>query len=163
MSDFNSAATLAGYFVAHGVWSVADGVACAPLVAYEGPDGRGFKKFDTDAGAAGRAEEWLSANPQQADRAVMVVDGYAELDGIRHDALIARVVEYGPPCRTMHVVVPYRPAGSTEGFAVHSPRFGAAEGVAYEELDSLSEAFFAGVISHTAASPIWTSHLDESV
>ena len=163
--EFANAAMLAGYFVAHGVWSVSDGASVIPMVAHEGPDGRGFQKFvgDEGGGAARRAQEWLEDNPQGVARAVMVVDGFAELDGVRRDALIAHVIEYGPPRRSLHIVVPYRPPAADGGFAVHSPRFGAAENIEVADLDAVGDFFFSGVIAHTAASPIWTSHLDESV
>jgi hypothetical protein len=164
--DFESAAMLAGYFVAHGLWSVSEGAAFMPIVAHEGPEGRGFQKFTPEEGrraAALRAEEWLTANPMGAERAVMVVDGFAELDGVGHDALIAYVVEYGPEMRSMHIVVPYRPKASEAGFAVHSPRFGDTRNIDREDLDEIGDFFFSGVVAHTAASPIWTASLDESV
>lgn len=163
--DFAAAAALAGYFIAHGVWSVSDGAAVMPMVAHEGPDGRGFQKFVSDDQGAGarQAEAWLQANPSNAERAVLVVDGFADLDGTRRDALIAHVIEYGPPRRSLHIVLPYRPRATDAGFAVHSPRFGAAEGLEDVDLEALGQAFFAGVGAHAAASSIWTDHLDESV
>jgi hypothetical protein len=163
--DFELAAMLAGYFVAHGIWSVSEGARFAPMVAHEGPEGRGFQKFVGDDGGteARRAAEWLSANPMGAERAVMVVDGFAELDGVGRDALIAHVIEYGPELRSLHIVVPYRPKESDAGFAVHSPRFGGAENIDLSDLEQIGDAFFSGVVAHTAASPIWTANLDESV
>lgn len=163
--DFSAAAALAGYFVAHGLWSVSDGAAVIPMVAHEGETGRGYQRFlGEDAGqGARRAEEWMTENPHRASRAVMVVDGYAELDGVRRDALIAHVIEYGPPRRSLHIVLPYRRRDDEAGFAVHSPRFGGAEGLDQIDLDALGQAFFAGVGAHSAASEIWTEHLDESV
>jgi hypothetical protein len=160
MDDFEDAARLAGYFVAHGMWSLSDGATVSPMIAHEGPGGRGFQKF---LGDSDTAEEYLEANPSGADRAVMIVDGYFEVEGVRRDALIARVVAYGPPRQSLHIVVPYRPARSDAGFAVHSPRFGNPENIDPVRLDALGDAFFSGVVLHTAASPIWTSHLDESV
>jgi hypothetical protein len=164
-NQFGMAIALAGYFVAHGLWSVSDGAALMPMIAHEGPAGRGFQRFvggDLGAGAR-RAEQVLDDNPHQAMRAVMVVDGYLDIDGVQHDALIARVVEYGPPRRSLHIVLPYRPLDSTDGFAVHSPRFGNARGLTHVDLDGLGRAFFAGVGAHVAAAPIWTAHLDESI
>lgn len=160
MDDFDDAARLAGYFVAHGMWSLSDGAMVSPMIAHEGAAGRGFQKF---LDGAQDAEEYLDSNPQGAERAVLVVDGFFELEGVRRDALIAHVIAYGPPRRSLHIVVPYRPANSDAGFAVHSPRFGNPENIAPERLDALGDAFFSGVVLHTAASPIWTSHLDESV
>jgi hypothetical protein len=60
-------------------------------------------------------------------------------------------------------VLPYRAKDDAGGFAVHSPRFGAAEGLDEVDLDALGQAFFAGVGAHSAASEIWTEHLDESI
>ena len=163
--SFSAAAALAGYFVAHGLWSVSDGAPVVPMVAHEGAAGRGYQRFmgeDASTGAR-RAEAWMSENPQGVSRAVMVVDGYAELDGVRHDALIAHVIEYGPPRRSLHIVLPYRRKDDAAGFAVHSPRFGGAEGLDAVDLEALGQAFFAGVGAHSAASEIWTEHLDESV
>lgn len=163
--SFSAAAALAGYFVAHGLWSVSDGAPVVPMVAHEGEAGRGYQRFmgeDASTGAR-RAEEWMSENPHGVSRAVMVVDGYAELDGVRHDALIAHVIEYGPPRRSLHIVLPYRRKDDAAGFAVHSPRFGGAEGLDAVDLEALGQAFFAGVGAHSAASEIWTDHLDESV
>lgn len=163
--SFSAAAALAGYFVAHGVWSVSDGAPVIPMVAHEGAAGRGYQRFmGEDASTAARlAEAWMSENPHGVNRAVMVVDGYAELDGVRHDALIAHVIEYGPPRRSLHIVLPYRRKDDAAGFAVHSPRFGGAEGLEAVDLEELGQAFFAGVGAHSAASEIWTDHLDESV
>lgn len=164
--DFTEAVTLAGYFIAHGVWSVSDGAAVLPMVAQEGEDGRAIQRFTgDDDGSSGvrQAEEWLDGNPADANHAVLVVDGYAELDGVRRDALIARVISYGPPRRSLHIVVPYRPRDSTDGFAVHSPRFGGDTGLEGIDLDALGQAFFAGVGAHLAAAPIWQDHLDESI
>lgn len=163
--DFAAAVALAGYFLAHGLWSLSDGARVVPMVAHEGESGRGYQRFLGDDGITGalRAEEWLATNPHQASRAVMVVDGYAELDGVRRDALIAHVIEYGPPRRSLHIVLPYRPFASNDGFAVHSPRFGSAENLEEVDLDGLGRAFFAGVGSHSAASEIWADHLDESI
>lgn len=163
--DFSSACTLAGYFVAHSLWSVSDGCVVLPMIAHEGPCGRGFQRFFGNDLAAGArdAQAWLDANPDEAAHAVMIVDGFADIDGHRHDALIARVVDYGPPQRSLHIVLPYRPKGTDLGFAVHSPRFGGPEGFGEIDLDALGKAFFRGVVSHSAAGPIWTAHLDESV
>lgn len=165
VEDFSAAAALAGYFVAHGLWTVSDGAVVIPMVAHEGDSGRGYQRFlgDDADGSARRAEEWLTDNPSNASRAVMVIDGYAELDGIRRDALIAHVIEYGPPRRSLKIVLPYRPKDADGGFAVHSPRFGAAQGLDEVDLEALGQAFFAGVGAHSAASTIWTDHLDESV
>ncbi len=163
--DFARAVALAGYFVAHGVWSASDGALVVPMVVLEGPEGRSFQRFSGEdlADSTRRAEQVLDENPQGATRAVMICDGYLDIDGVKHDALLARIVQYGTPTLRLQVVVPYRPAGSDDGFAVHSPRFGGAENLEGIDLDQLGRAFFGGVGAHVAAAPIWTEHLDESI
>jgi hypothetical protein len=161
MSDLGR---LAGFFAAHGVWSVSDGATLIPLLGYEQASGeRGMSRFATnDLGAAAQAgRDALEANANAAVRAVLVVDGYVHLEVGRIDALIVEAVEYGPQRRSVTVAVPYRPLASPGGFAVHRPKF--LSGVDRQEASALGEAFFAGVDSHERAAPVWSAHLDESV
>jgi hypothetical protein len=163
MSDLGR---LAGFFAAHGVWSVSDGATLIPLLGYEQASGeRGMSRFATDdLGAAAQAgRDALEANAIGALRAVLVVDGYVHLEVGRIDALIVEAVEYGPQRRSVTMAVPYRPQASPGGFAVHRPKFLQLSGVDRQEAPALGEAFFAGVDSHERAAPVWNSHLDESL
>lgn len=158
-------AQLAGFFAAHGVWSVSDGATLIPILGYENGSGeRGMSRFaHDDLGAAANAgREALAANPAGAQRAVLVVDGYVHLDVGRVDALVVEAVEYGPQPLSLTVAVPYRLASSPDGFAVHRPKFLAMNGIDRQEAAGLGEAFFAGVDSHEAAAAVWNAHLDNS-
>ena len=77
-------------------------------IVHEGPEGRSFQRFGGDDVVENtrRAEQLLDENPSGAVRAVMVCDGYLDIDGVKHDALLARIVEYGSPPRRLSVVVP---------------------------------------------------------
>ena len=159
-------ARLAGFFAAHGIWSIADGATLIPMLGSEQAGGERrlvrFANQDIAVGAqAGR--DALAANPDAAARAVLVVDAYLHLPAGRLDALVVEAVEYGPQERSLRIGVPYRPQPSPGGFAVHRPKLLQIEGVAESEAPVLIEAFFAGVDSHERAAPIWNASLDESI
>ncbi|WP_285548923.1 hypothetical protein [Actinoplanes regularis] len=156
-------ARMAGFFAAHGMWSISDeGGPITPLFGYETADGRrGAIRFaDEDLQVAvERGKEALDTNADGADRAVLIFDGYAHLASGRMDALIIEGVEYGPSPRRFQMAVPYRP----EPFAVFRPKFLKADRVGADEWPALGDAFYAGVDSHEQAGPIWNAHLDQSI
>jgi len=104
-------ARLAGFFAAHGIWSVADGGTLTPLLGYEQTDGgRGMDRFaagDT-AEAVHAGQDALQANRRGSVRAVLVTDAYIQLGTGRSDALIVQAVEYGPGRQSMTMAIPYR-------------------------------------------------------
>lgn len=157
-------ARLAGFFAAHGIWSVSDGATLIPMMGYEQAGGeRCMVRFAAEDIAVGAqtGQEALSANRDGAARAVLVVDAYLELPAGRIDALVVEAVEYGPQPRSLKIGIPYRPQPSPGGFAVHRPKIlGSLTG---EEAPALIEAFFAGVDSHAEAAQVWNACLDESV
>ncbi|GAA1876529.1 hypothetical protein [Asanoa iriomotensis] len=156
-------ARLAGFFAAHGIWSVADGGTLTPLLGYERADGeRGMVRFaNEDVGAGAQiGRQALRDNRNGAVRAVLVVDAYLHLHAGKVDALVAEAVDYGPPSRTFTIGVPYRPQGSPGGFAVHRPKLLQDPGA---EATALIEAFFAGVDAHEPAAQVWNASLDESI
>ena len=159
-------ARLAGFFAAHGIWSVADGATLIPLLGYELSSGdRGMDRFALDdiGEGAQAGQDSLQANRRSAVRAVLVVDGYLHLNTGRTDALIVDAVEYGPVRRSLKMGVPYRPQPNPLGFAVHRPKFIEVVGAEQRDYNALAESFFAGVDSHERAAPIWNAHLDPSV
>lgn len=159
-------ARLAGFFAAHGIWSVSDGATLIPLLGYEhGSGDRGMDRFALgDVGAGAQAgQDALQANRPGAVRAVLVVDGYLHLPTGRTDALIVDAVEYGPSRRSFKMGVPYSPRSSRRGFAVHRPKFIQVVGVNKQDYPTLADAFFAGVDSHERAAPVWDAHLDPSI
>jgi hypothetical protein len=84
-------ARLAGFFAAHGIWSVCDGATLTPLLGYEQADGsRGMDRFVSDdiADAVLTGQDALEANRRGSARAVLVTDAHVQLDTGRTDALI---------------------------------------------------------------------------
>jgi hypothetical protein len=155
-------ARLAGFFAAHGIWSVSEGETLIPLLGYTHADGEyGMDRlmFDDVAEGARAGQDALADGDPSWTGAVLVADGYVHLDQGKTDALIVEAVEYGPYRQTMQLAVPYRPAQDPRGFAVHRPKFMNVE----SDLDALAEAFFVGAASHTEASAVWDAHLDESI
>ncbi|MFI5911393.1 hypothetical protein [Dactylosporangium sp. NPDC051541] len=62
-------------------------------------------------GSTGR--DAFDANEAGARRAVLVADGYVDLDAGKFDALIVEGVEYGAAGVALTVAVPYRPAAGS--------------------------------------------------
>lgn len=155
-------ARLAGFFTAHGVWSVSEGETLIPLLGYEHADGEyGMDRlmFDDFAEGARAGQDALADGDPSWTSAVLVADGYIDLDQGKTDALLVEAVHYGPYRRTMRLAVPYRPAQDPRGFAVHRPKFMNVE----SDLDTVAEAFFSGAASHNEAHAVWDAHLDESI
>lgn len=159
-----AAVEFAGFLLAHGIWSVSQGETLMPMLGYSASGERTLLQLES-----GRTEdmvaqgtEFLAANSENASHAALIYDGYARLPEGRLDALIADVVAYDTPRRSLQIVVPYRNADAEEGFAVHRPKF---QGVAAATIDprEITAAFFRGVNSHEMAAPIWNEHLDQSV
>lgn len=154
---------LAGYFLAHAVWSVSDGDALIPMVGHETQGKRGLVRF---AGpelqeAATKAQQFVDANPQGATRACAIIDAFVTLGDRRTDALVVTAVRYAAPKRTLQVILPYRPAKAGQTFAVFKPKFTQFDGEP-AELDGAVEAFFRGVDGHAEAAKVWNAHLDQS-
>jgi hypothetical protein len=157
-------ARLAGFFTAHGIWSVSGGETLIPILGYEHGDGEyGMDRFVLDdVGDGARAgQESLRLNKHDASRAVLVVDGYVHLDTGKTDSLIVDAVNYDGG--SLKIAVPYRPQPSSLGFAVHRPKFLEIGGVDRRDYEALGEAFFEGVDSHEAAAQVWNAHYDPSL
>ncbi|WP_125617620.1 hypothetical protein [Actinomadura sp. WAC 06369] len=160
-------AAMAGFFAAHGVWSVSDGETLIPMLAYERPNGeRGMDRLvhDDVGNAAAAGQEALRTGRDGWVRAALVVDAFLHLDTGRVDALVVESVEYGSSPRSLKMAVPYRPQQAPQGFGVYRPKFIEVAGVDDADLPALADAFFAGVDSHEQAAAVWNAHLvDESV
>jgi hypothetical protein len=110
---------------------------------------------------AARGQEWLDANPDEAEDAVVAVDGFVTMAAGRKDAIILDMRSYRGPTPRLRVAVPYRQHHDPAGFAIHRPKFIVAK---LEEHDSaaMMEAFFNGVFSHEYGRRIWLECADGS-
>ena len=166
---------LAGFAMAHAVWCVSDDEVLIPMMMVESGGHREVLRFQTERLEEGVEEgrRHLVANPDQADRAVLVYDAYLTTEDGRRDALIgeardfavrardesgeADATEGGPESAGTSIVViyqPYRPAGSEAGFGVYSPKL---EFPAESQVDrqAAAEAFLQGLSAHEKGSEIW--------
>lgn len=160
-----AAAKFAGFLAAHAVWSVSDGETLIPLMGTETPDGkRKMDRFVADRIEQGvrEGQDRLNRNSAGATRAALVYDGFITLPTGKVDALLVDIREYGPPSSSLLMAVPYRPASSPQGFAVHRPKFLSSSGTE-PDYQKVGSAFFEGVDSHDKAAPVWSRHLDESL
>jgi hypothetical protein len=159
------AAKLAGFLAAHAVWSVFEGEMLIPLMGSETSDGkRQMHRFMADRIEEGvrEGQERLATNSDGASRATLIYDGFITLPSGKVDALLVDIRDYGSPSRSLLMAVPYRPASSPQGFAVHRPKFLSFAGTE-PDYEAIGSAFFQGVDSHDKAAPVWSRHLDESL
>jgi hypothetical protein len=157
-------ARLAGFFAAHGIWSVSEGETLVPLLGFETPGGdRGMYRFvhDDVAEGARAGQAALADNNDRAARAVLVIDAYVHLSQGRTDALIVRAVDYASGGPSFTMAVPYRPR--QWGFAVRRPTLTEVVGVPESAYGDLADAFFSGVFANEAAGAVWDAHYDPSI
>ena len=168
-SSFGNAAELAGFFLAHAVWCVSDkaGGPLVPFVGMSTKDGKQtltrFVSEEMEEGVA-QARKAVEASADKALAAVVVYDGYITLaDGVKRDALLAELTEYGAPNRTLQIALPYRSPKAKEGFAVFKPKFVGASGLDQAELQAAGADLFRGVDAHEEGVKVWNAHLDQSL
>jgi hypothetical protein len=160
-----SAAQLAGFIAAHGIWCVLDSGPLIPILTFELPNGsRHLNRLHAPELERGVevGREWLAQNREGATRAVLVYDGYITLRTGKLDALFLDVRDYGPPTRSLQMAVPYRPAANDQPFAVYRPKFLSCD-APNPDYETLGNAFFRGVDSHEKGAAIWNNHLDQSL
>lgn len=157
------ATEMAGFFLAHAVWSVSEGETLVPILAFERDGKRSFHRIENESyeDAVTQGKEWLAENPEDAERAVLIFDGYFTLDTHRTDALIAEIVDFGRPLETLRIILPYRHANAPDGFAVYRPKID-RDDLNDADLRLIAEALWRGVDSHAQGSEVWTKHLDQS-
>jgi hypothetical protein len=161
-APFAAAEEFGGFLVSHAIWCVSNGDTLTPMLGYAKNGERTLLRIEDEEmkEAVARGQAWIETNPDRAERAVFIYDGFVRLPSGRTDALMAVICDYGPPPMSLEIVVPYRSAKAGR-FAVHRPKFQAPKGIL--DLAGLGEAFFKGVNSHEHGARIWNEHLDQSI
>jgi hypothetical protein len=157
---------LGGFFAAHGIWCVSGGEALIPMLAEESStSGRTMQRFAADQLEQGveQAQAHLASNPNRADWAALIYDGYITLPSGRTDALFVVIRTYKSPEASLTMAVPYRNAASPNGFAVYRPKFIKWQGASEPDYQAFGQAFFTGVESHNEGFATWNRALDESI
>ena len=158
-------AQIAGFIAAHAIWSVAEGETLITILGSENADGqRSMTRLVTDRleESVARGREQLTANQERAVRAALAFDGYITLPEGKTDAVILEARDYssGEP-QPFKITIPYRHAKSPGGFAVYRPKLMEFP-QALAKPDTLINAFWSGVDSHTQAAEVWNAHIDQS-
>lgn len=86
-------AFLVGFFAAHAVWSIADGETLVPIYAYV--DSAGKRHMDRLMAesldvSVKEGRKRLAENPDHAQCAVLIFDGYVPVENVKTDALILK-------------------------------------------------------------------------
>ncbi len=162
-----STAELVGFFAAHGIWCVSEGVTMPPLIAYEDQAGERCVlqlPVENMQSAIRLGRDWIDENPLKAVRALLMFDGRITLPAGKTDAILIEASLLLPERESFSMAIPYRHAKDPAGFAVHRPKF-----IAFDNPDPaaaiaiVGEPFFRGVAHHEHGGRIWDDHLDESV
>ena len=161
-----TACELAGFFAAHAIWSVSDGGALVPILAYTtGDDERKMERLAQDdvAEAVASGKDRLTSNEMDAIDGVLLFDGRISFDDEDElDAIIIEIRTYFSLDSEAVLAVPYSPASESGDFRVHKPKLVEWKDCDDFDLETAMDAFFKGVDSHDEGSKVWSEALDES-
>jgi len=147
---------LAGFALGHAVWCVSDHETLIPFLLSESAGKRQLLRVTAELleDAVQQAAAQLETNPEDADRAVLVYDGYVTMDDLRSDALIVKALEYGVIGSPVRVYLRYRPGRAGEGFAIYRPTLVIPTS---PDLDrpQMAQWLFAGLADHEQGTAIW--------
>lgn len=154
---------LAGYSLAHAVWCISDNEVLVPFVMQEKDEEANLLRMAAeqmdDAVEAGR--RYLTDNPDEADRLVVLFDGYIRSDEEQHqDALILEASQFIQDPISFRVFLPYHPGKAGDSFAVYRPRveFESETGL---DPNDVSRALFEGVLAHEQGGEVWEKSLQD--
>ncbi|GAB5386999.1 MAG: hypothetical protein Alis3KO_41220 [Aliiglaciecola sp.] len=158
---------LAGYFTAHGIWSVSDGETLIPIygcLTEEGQPVLNRMAAETFEQGVAEGEKMLESNPQSAKCGVLIYDGRINLPEGKYDALFIKMRTYDSEAPfSMLAAIPYSPKRLLKKFRVHRPKILELPDQFHDKTNEIFEAFFEGVDSHEKGSEIWNSSADDSV
>jgi hypothetical protein len=156
-------AELAGYWGAQALTLVAESHApLAPLFAVENKAGEShlvqIMKNRLEESAA-EGVKWLDTNPFDAARAVLVYEAFFTLGTDRMDTVIVDARLYSKKPAQLKLALPYRPASSPAGFAIHRPKVLQIPN-SPGEVQAIMGAFMRGVARHEKGNELWKSRMD---
>ena len=153
----------AGFYAAHGVWCISGGDTLCPILGWETGGERFLHRLENEKYEAAVAEgrTFVEANPDEAERMVLVYDGFITLPSGRTDALFVEAREYVASAHSFTIAIPYRHANHANGFAVHRLKLIAWN--APEDFERVAQSLQDGIDSHEEAAAVWSKHLDESI
>lgn len=157
---------LVGETAAHSIWAVADGENLDPILTTMDESGKSqFLRLAMDDcdDAVRYGHDKLEHQDAGKIGAVFVADGFVTLDTGKTDALVVEVRVYNGATAKCQMVIPYRPANSSKGFAVHRPQITELENIEQAKFQPLMQAFFEGLERHQQGGQIWNQYyVDEA-
>ena len=111
----------AGWAAAFGIFMVGGGQPMARTLQHEFASGRRLG-ISLMHGTLEDAFKRLEINAEGALRSVLIYQGVVGLPAFRSEALVLEARSFQPPRMTLTIVVPFRPASPTAGFATYRPR-----------------------------------------
>jgi hypothetical protein len=148
---------MAGEVASHALWSVSDGAMLTPLLGYLDSDrSRRMERIAMgSAQAVAYGSRKLEAPAPGTLGTVFVKDGIVTLPTGRCDALIVTIGFSDDPAKRFELLVPYRNARHTDGFAVHRLKLTQKTGIADDQVEGLFDAFVTGLESHEQGGRLW--------
>jgi hypothetical protein len=160
------AASLAGFFTAHAVWSVSDGETLIPIYGYLNDKNEKIMErlvYERLEQGVIKGQEKINSNPYKTNAAVLIYDGRISLGSQKVDALIIEFRGYAKNNGFIKVALPYTAATSVTTFAVHKPKVIEISENLQKDFQLIFGKFFEGVDQHEKGAAVWNQHLDESV
>ena len=157
---------LVGETAAHSFWAVADGENLDPILTTMDKAGKSqFLRLAMDdcAEAVRYGHDKLEHYQDGKLGAVFIADGFITLDSGKTDALVVEIRVYSGDVAKCQMVIPYRPANSKKGFAIHRPQVTELENIEEEKFHPLMQAFYEGIEAHRQGSKIWDQYYIDQI
>ncbi len=157
---------LAGFFAAHGVWSIGDKGPVIPMYAYtlENNEMNMLRLVTEEYETAVMAgKQRLEQNKEDANDAVLIYDGFITIGEKKYDALIIDIRSHFSPASKAQMVIPYTPEKEGLPISIHKPKISIWENCEDFDMNDCINIFFEGVDSHQEGAAFWNKHIDQSV
>ena len=157
MEPTHKVVEMAGYWMAHALWSVMDGETLIPILGYlHSDESRSMQRLamgSTEAVALG--EQRISSLQGTDIGAAFIKDALVTLPTGKTDCLCLDIRFAGDQVRKLQFLLPYRNAGHRQGFAVHRLKINRWDGFSVGEVDVLTQALLDGIGSHEQGGALW--------
>ena len=157
---------LVGETAAQSIQSVSGGDELIPLLTTVDKYGNANYMrlaMDDSADAVRFGKDKLDRNDDDKLGAVFVADGFVTIDDGKTEALVVDVRIYTDQVAKCQMVIPYTPAKSVKGFAIHRPQVLSMENIEQAKFQPLLDAFFLGIEEHEEGRKIWQEYYTDQV
>ncbi|KQQ96498.1 hypothetical protein [Massilia sp. Leaf139] len=156
-----AAAGEAGWAAGFAIWTICEGAALGRMMQHRMPNGQRLG-VALMHGSLQEAFDRLENNEEGALESVLSYQGVVGLPARRSEAVVLEVRRFGEAAIMLTMVVPFRPAGATAGFAVGRPRVLRPANLSAAAQQVIAAGFFEGIDSYRPAG-LLEKYLDPSV